>query len=300
MNYIGYYYIFIPLLFIILVAVRRQTNKTQWLIANSPFAMVMVFLWVTARWEIPSIYLRNFFPFLFVLALIFSYKRIRPSTEVVSKFTKTLNLSINGIIFIVLAVMSTFALSGYFVSTEKVDLASPLRDGDFIVLHGGGRPFINAHAKISPQNYAIDIVAINEWGMRAKTIQGGDRLEDYEIFGENIYAPCEATVLVVVDGLKDQIPPKTDPKHPAGNHLLLDCGDFEILLAHLKNHTITVAVGDKITIDEIVGEVGNTGNTSEPHLHIHAEQGGKMNTILNGKGIPFTIDGRFLVRGDRL
>jgi hypothetical protein len=44
--------------------------------------------------------------------------------------------------------------------------------------------------------------------------------------------------------------------------------------------------------------VGNTGNTSEPHLHIHVEKGGETNTILNGIAVPFTINNQYLVRGD--
>ncbi|MGE7916039.1 M23 family metallopeptidase [Lysinibacillus xylanilyticus] len=49
-----------------------------------------------------------------------------------------------------------------------------------------------------------------------------------------------------------------------------------------------VEKGEKVTTGQILGKVGNSGNTSEPHLHIHAEK--------NGKGVPITFNDRFLVR----
>jgi murein DD-endopeptidase MepM/ murein hydrolase activator NlpD len=69
-------------------------------------------------------------------------------------------------------------------------------------------------------------------------------------------------------------------------------------LAHLKKGSIKVNVGDVVNTNTLIGQVGNTGNTSEPHLHLHVEKGGAKNTILNGKAVPFTINNQFLVRGD--
>ncbi len=73
---------------------------------------------------------------------------------------------------------------------------------------------------------------------------------------------------------------------------------MEILLAHLKKGSITVKQGDIVTTNTLLGQVGNTGNTSEPHLHIHVEKGGETITILNGTAVPFTINKQYLVRGD--
>ncbi len=55
-----------------------------------------------------------------------------------------------------------------------------------------------------------------------------------------------------------------------------------------------------MTTNTLLGQVGNTGNTSEPHLHLHVEKGGETNTILNGVAVPFTINEQYLVRGDVL
>ena len=64
----------------------------------------------------------------------------------------------------------------------------------------------------------------------------------------------------------------------------------------MMKHSLLVAVGDKVKTGQPIGRAGNTGNTSEPHLHIHAEKGGNEIPILKGEGIPIIFDGRFLVR----
>ena len=88
----------------------------------------------------------------------------------------------------------------------------------------------------------------------------------------------------------DLTPPHSDPAHPVGNHVALACDghDAIVYLAHMQEGSVLVQTGDEVQTGQPLGKVGNSGNTSEPHLHIHAE--------LDGKGVPLTFDGRFLVR----
>lgn len=58
----------------------------------------------------------------------------------------------------------------------------------------------------------------------------------------------------------------------------------------MKKGSIVVAEGEEVKTGQLLGKVGNSGNTSEPHLHIHAEK--------DGKGIPITFNDRFLVRNN--
>ena len=134
--------------------------------------------------------------------------------------------------------------------------------------------------------------------MRSTSISGGTNLENYVIFGESVYSPIDGKILIVVDKYEDLIPPKSDVENIAGNHILIESNGIEILLAHFKKGSIVVKEGDIVTTNTLLGQVGNTGNTSEPHLHIHVEKGGEANTILNGIAIPFTINKQYLVRGD--
>jgi murein DD-endopeptidase MepM/ murein hydrolase activator NlpD len=104
-------------------------------------------------------------------------------------------------------------------------------------------------------------------------------------------------VLVAVDGLADLAPPRRDAENLAGNHVVLDCLGAKVVLAHLGEGSVSVSPGQLVSTQTRLGQVGNSGNTSEPHLHLHVERGGAPNAILDGKGVPFTLDGRYLVRG---
>ncbi|HJX26864.1 MAG TPA: M23 family metallopeptidase [Thermoanaerobaculia bacterium] len=82
----------------------------------------------------------------------------------------------------------------------------------------------------------------------------------------------------------------------------LRTGDVYIVLAHLKKGSVKVGTGETVTVGQPIGQIGNSGNTSEPHLHIHAvRRGGKVSPdrILNsGVPVPLLIEGRFLVRNN--
>jgi hypothetical protein len=204
----------------------------------------------------------------------------------------------NGLLIVLMAGFNWFSFQGYSVPDGTVDLSSPLRGARYVVLHGGASPFTNGHFRVRPQNYALDILGLNVLGMRADMFGDRSDLESYSIFGAELYSPCTGSIAVAMDDYEDLIPPATDAEHPAGNHVLVECEGVEVVLAHMKQGSLRVEVGDSVTVETVLGQVGNTGNTSEPHLHIHAEQGGEPGVILDGKAVPITIDGRFLVRGD--
>ena len=94
--------------------------------------------------------------------------------------------------------------------------------------------------------------------------------------------------------------PQMDREHMAGNYIALDCNDVFIILAHFRKGSILVAVDDPVAIGDPLGQMGNSGNSSEPHLHIHAQRGLPENAPLSGKPLWLTINGRFLVRNDRI
>jgi murein DD-endopeptidase MepM/ murein hydrolase activator NlpD len=210
-----------------------------------------------------------------------------------------LNIGVNVVLIVFMSGLNWFTFRGYAAPDRSIDLMSPLRNNQYIVLQGGASPFINGHFRVSPQNYALDIVGLNNLGMRASSFAGGGNLNDYVIYGDTVYSPCDGTVAIAVDEYDDLIPPNTDTEHLAGNHVVIECKGVEVLLAHLKSGSLMVGEGDTVTINSVLGQVGNTGNTSEPHLHMHVESGGEPKTILNGVAVPFTFNSQFLVRGDK-
>ena len=73
----------------------------------------------------------------------------------------------------------------------------------------------------------------------------------------------------------------------AGNHIVQDLGDGNYALyAHIKTGTVKVKPGDRLTTGQVIGIVGNTGNSDAPHLHFHV-----MSTPdpLRSDGLPFVF-----------
>ena len=95
--------------------------------------------------------------------------------------------------------------------------------------------------------------------------------------------------------------PNQDTVNRLGNHVILRCGGAEIVFAHMREGSVTVAPGDRVSVGDRVGEVGNSGASTEPHLHIHAQRPAPEGAPqISGEPLALRIDGRFLVRGDRL
>ena len=207
-------------------------------------------------------------------------------------------------------VQSASALAGRALQPGMVvDLAFPLRGGEYLVVNGGSTISINAHRMTLDagvarfrayrgQSYGVDIVKLGRWGLRADGVlppQPGA----YEIYGVPVYAPCAGDVIAAQDGLRDMQVPQPDRDHMAGNHLLLRCKQADVLLGHLKPGSSKVAIGQWVSTGQPVANVGNSGNTGEPHLHIHAQMPGTATEPFSGNPLAVRFDGRFLVRNDR-
>ncbi len=94
-----------------------------------------------------------------------------------------------------------------------------------------------------------------------------------------------------------------DPSHPAGNYLAIKKNGSEVIviLAHLMKDTLVVKKGETTQQGQPIAKVRNSGNTTEPHLHIHAtfqEEGEDL--LFTGSDVPITFKKRFLVRNDKL
>ena len=124
------------------------------------------------------------------------------------------------------------------------------------------------------------------------------------IYGVRVLAPCAGQVVLVVDGLPDMQVPEVDRDHLAGNHVMLRCADpntnADVLLGHLQPGSVQVRAGATVAVGDWLGSAGNSGNTGEPHLHVHAQRPGPAGAPLGGDPLPVLFGGRFPVRGDRI
>ena len=272
----------------------RPASKLKWLTDTAVIFLALLFIFIAARWEILSYYLRiGLFP-LFVLTSTIAYRNIVAGESANSPTHRLHQNGLNIILILFLGWQNVNILRGYFYPGEAISLTYPLRGGLYYVGGGGSSRWINNHNAFPPQDYALDIVGLNAIGRPGSSDQSD--LQGYAIFGDPLYSPCKGMVAAAVDGYPDLIPPNEDNVNIAGNYVLLACHDVEILLAHMKQGTVTVTTGDRVEAGEIIGAVGNSGQTTQPHLHIHAEQGGVPGQILDGEGVPITFNNRFLVR----
>ena len=97
-------------------------------------------------------------------------------------------------------------------------------------------------------------------------------------------------VLSVFDRLPD-MPPSGSPESSvaAGNHVVVNCGGVHVLLAHMMSGSIVVKSEDSVKVGKFLGRVGNSGDSSEPHLHVHAG-------TEEGECLPMLFGGKFLAR----
>jgi hypothetical protein len=190
-----------------------------------------------------------------------------------------------------------------------VDLRFPLRNGAYYVAAGGSTELLNPHLMtlsekrfqaIRGQSYGVDLLKLGPFGLRASGILPGDPAR-YAIYGDSVFAPCNGVVVHAEDGAPDMPPPQPDRTRLPGNHVLLECDGVHVLLAHFKRGSLRVAQSDQVTTDTVVGLVGNSGNTNEPHLHIHAQRpAASGREPLGGDPLPIRLDGKYLVRNDRV
>jgi hypothetical protein len=183
-----------------------------------------------------------------------------------------------------------------------VQLAFPFAAGTFHIAHGGSTALMNAHHDVPAQRYALDIVAVGARGTRAHGLSP-TQLDAYEVWGKLVLAPCAGEVLERRDELPDLQLGDTDTNNPAGNYVALHCSGVTVLLAHLKQGSVVVSRGAAVRRGEPLGRVGNSGNTSEPHLHLHAVRGRQTvweALASTGRAVPMYFGGRFLLRNDRV
>src|ERR1700722_1344246 len=184
------------------------------------------------------------------------------------------------------------------VGRGPVAISSPLRGDHWLAGNGpsstsGHRRAlipIDGHAAIA-QRFAIDWVRIRDEG---KTFQGDEKdNKNYYAYGSDALAVADGVVTEVKDGIPENIPGRDSRAVPitletvGGNHVILDIGGGHFAFyAHLQPGFLRVKLGDKVRRGQVVGLVGNSGNSTEPHLHFHVEDG---SSPLGAEGLPYSL-----------
>ena len=154
--------------------------------------------------------------------------------------------------------------------------------GEWSVTWGGDTKEQNYHVESVAQKNAFDFLIYDEKGLTHKGT--GEANEDYYAFGKELYAPCDGEVVLVVDGIKDNIPGILNPIYIPGNTVIIKTANGEfVFFAHFKQHSIVVMQGQKVTTGALLGLCGNSGNSSEPHLHFHLQNTEDMTKATGAK-----------------
>ncbi|MGH4022981.1 MAG: M23 family metallopeptidase [Pseudonocardiaceae bacterium] len=185
-------------------------------------------------------------------------------------------------------------------------LGPPLRGAGWIAANGCCTNEITHRGSIQTvnggfydaQRYAIDWLRMDGQGR----LVNGDpaNVRSFAGYGADVIAATDGTVVQTLDKLPDQAPGK--PPDPGtitvdtvdGNHVVLDIGGgLYLFYAHLQPGSVAVRPGQRVGRGEQLGKLGNSGNTSAPHLHVHVMNG---TSVLGSDGRPYVID-RFGVAG---
>jgi hypothetical protein len=163
---------------------------------------------------------------------------------------------------------------------SRVAFRLPL-DGPVTVAWGGPTLAANYHAVMPDQRWAYDLLITS----RGRTFSAdGIGLEDYHAYGRRVRAPADGIVRAIHDGEPDGPIGHWQVVRAMGNHVIVEVAPSEFLfVAHLQRGSIRVAPGDRVVADQVLGLVGNSGNSSEPHVHLHLQD---TPTPYFGEGIP--------------
>jgi hypothetical protein len=191
----------------------------------------------------------------------------------------------------------TFVTDPLEVGPAAVVVVPPLKGKHWVVGGGCCRPYtyhrgatlpINGAVRVA-ERFAIDFVQLND----KNAISSGpkEKLSSYAYFGDEVYSVADGTVVGIANDYPEQVPGKLPEgatiQMAAGNHVVIDISDGRFAFyAHMQPGSVRVKVGDKVTTGQVLGLLGNSGNTDAPHLHFHVMDGPSP---LLANGLPYVF-----------
>ncbi|MCB4767154.1 M23 family metallopeptidase [Ancylobacter sp. Lp-2] len=195
-----------------------------------------------------------------------------------------------------------FTTAPFAIGKPAVVVEAPLRGKgwvavngccDAITSHRGAVMAVNGLSRV-PEHFAIDFVKLDDAGHLFNGAQG--TLASYAFYGAPIHAVADGTVVNLYDEAEEQVPGQPakgiTTANVGGNMLVVDIGDGNFAFyAHLQRGSLQrnggkLKLGDRVKAGDVIGLLGNTGNSSAPHLHFHVMDGPSP---LDANGLPYVF-----------
>jgi murein DD-endopeptidase MepM/ murein hydrolase activator NlpD len=191
------------------------------------------------------------------------------------------------------------------VLVESPCIGSPVGKGDWLAANGPSNVADHRRALVAmdgkariAQRFGIDLMKFGEDG---KPVHGDpSENENWKGYGEELLAAADATVVVVNDGVPENVPlasqrsVRMTRKNICGNYVILDLGKNHFAFyGHMQPGSLRVKAGDRLHRGDIIGRIGNSGNSDAPHLHFHIIDAGDP---LAAEGLPFLFDSFAILR----
>ncbi len=283
----------IPILFGLNIFLNRPRSIFG-IVTDFLFGLFLLgFLYNWGQWPIAAfIYIKYVLLLLIGLSVYMFFKCIR---NVRKSFPKGIGRNVkNTFLFLftmLIGVLFAKTYSGRNYDQAAVSLTFPLKDGTYYIASGGSNGVLNNHfgKGSKSQRFALDINQLGDSGR----ISSGFGISDNEahfIFAEPVYAPCSGIIVELENDVEDNSGTNMNvtAQNGQGNFIILDCDGIVISLVHLKKGSVNVKLGDKVHVGQLLAQVGNSGFSQEPHLHLQAAQWENDSLLV---GIPVKFDG---------
>ena len=290
----------VPTVFFLIVLLRRAKSLFGLWAAAGFFTSVLLFLFLWGQWPLVGSYYARLLPL--AVIVVVALTAVRATSAGLPVLNSRMILTAGSVILVAFTGYVCYGVAGAYAGKHYpksfAELEFPLRDGRYYISSGGSRKVINNHMRDYPnaQEYALDINKLGTAGGASSNILLADnRL--HHIFGEPIHAPCGGTVTEVVTDVADNAGSSMDvnPEDGSGNYVFINCNGIVVAIVHMKFGSARVSTGDIVKVGQQLGQVGNSGFSQEPHLHLQAAA---YNADDKLAGIPMRFAGRTYSRND--
>ncbi|MBV9036793.1 MAG: M23 family metallopeptidase [Acidobacteriaceae bacterium] len=180
--------------------------------------------------------------------------------------------------------------AGLRKSIPGVLVKLPFKDECYVAR--GGTDQATSHSwQVIPQRYALDLVKISDLGVSSRP--SGQVPDKYFIYGAPVLAPLNGVIIAAVDRYPDR---KTESRiwlglttvDLRGNYCVIqNAPNIYCMLAHLRRGSLLVRVGQEVRSGEPIAKVGNSGYSTEPHLHLQVQT---SQSFYSSIGLPIAFD----------